>query len=160
MAESLEPTHYIAVDGSRNSEYAFWWACRNIPRNHRFVIFHGKYEPPRFKALMFPDPSEEREQLVKEVEQEHYEILDKYFTFCKDANRKCSIKTALYRSPRELGGKICDQALSGGAESVVCASRGLGTFGKAIFGSTSSSILNECDIPVSVVRSPPRYTPQ
>lgn len=145
-----EPNHVIAVDESENTERAFLWACENYPESHRFLITHGKYVPTSFTGKVPPTGHDLDEE--ERIETNHKRVFEKYNSLCKANNRACEFHSVDFLTANDLGKKICDVAKRTHSKSVVCSSRDLGKFGKVMLGSTSDTLLSDCDSSVTVVK--------
>eukprot|EP01089_Gocevia_fonbrunei_P000246 TRINITY_DN10256_c0_g1_i1.p1 TRINITY_DN10256_c0_g1~~TRINITY_DN10256_c0_g1_i1.p1 ORF type:complete len:164 (+),score=13.25 TRINITY_DN10256_c0_g1_i1:125-616(+) len=147
---STEPeNHVIAVDEGENTEKAFMWACASYPAPHKFIIVHGRFDHQSFTRHRPAFNLHETDEDKENTEHKHQQIFDRYRYLCKKMNRNCEFQSLDYHSPSVLGTKICEVAHAHNSTSVVCSSRELGTIGKVLLGSTSASILSDCDIPVS-----------
>jgi nucleotide-binding universal stress UspA family protein len=84
-----------------------------------------------------------------------------------DAESKRTLEDALTHIPAEIPVRtvsgwgsvaqvILDEVTAGGHDLVVLGSRGRGTLGSALLGSTGHAVLNRCTVPVLIVRPPAR----
>jgi len=151
---SSEDSHVIAVDEGDNTEKAFLWACQNYPRNHRFIITHGRFSPSIYNGFNGNHFSldDEVQKERSENERKHQMVFDKYQKLCTDNNRYCNFQEVNYVTPSDLGTKICQVAKNEGASGVVCSSREPGVLNR---GTVSTSILSDCDVSVTVVKGCP-----
>ncbi|KAJ3084161.1 adenine nucleotide alpha hydrolases-like protein [Rhizoclosmatium globosum] len=150
----------IAIDPSRNSEYAFDWAIKNIVRpedGDQIVLINVRpvvsmpivYEP------VFVDFSKETEAIEAANREASHELLQSYAA--KLPAHKYNIRgVALRGDPRdEIAAKVAELKV----DMLVIGSRGLGGFQRALLGSVSDYLVHHLNVPVIVSR-PPEVEPK
>jgi hypothetical protein len=69
-------SHVIAVDGSLQSEAAFDYAAKVLPKDEKFVIVHGRHH-----NLVLPGTIKSTEMAQLD---EYYGLMDKFQKKCKE----------------------------------------------------------------------------
>merc|ERR1712093_373835 len=132
-----EKLHVVCVDDLKESRRALRFALNNVPRNHRLLLVHGKYEGRIGGERVMPE-----------------EIRSRFLRMCKDEGVMCEFKTFDYGSNREFGDKVCRLAQRNNAKSVIIGKReDVSDARRAIIGSSSQSVLSSCGLPVTIVQS-------
>jgi len=142
-------SHVIAVDESQNAEKAFEFADKNLPKEDKFIIFHGR---PHWASIPFPGNSRTKE------EKEKFEgIMNKYEGKCKETNRSCEFVNMWIRSPSEISYWINATVKTSNAKSVIVGERGISGIERVMLGSVSHAILHQSHIPVIIAKSERKY---
>ena len=81
-------TYVIAVDDSANAEKAFAHAANTLPKEDKFVVFHGRHQSSHIPSMI--KESEMREYA------EHSHIMEKYKKICSDFNVSIHYKPSIY----------------------------------------------------------------
>lgn len=132
-----EKLHVVCVDDLKESRRALRFALKNVPRNHRLLLVHGKYEGRIGGERAMPE-----------------EIRSRFLRMCKEEGMKCEFKIFDYGSNREFGDKVCRLAERNNAKSVIIGKReDVSDTRRAIIGSSSQSVLSSCGMPVTIVQS-------
>eukprot|EP00020_Sapocribrum_chincoteaguense_P001764 CAMPEP_0170738680 /NCGR_PEP_ID=MMETSP0437-20130122/4769_1 /TAXON_ID=0 /ORGANISM="Sexangularia sp." /LENGTH=145 /DNA_ID=CAMNT_0011077109 /DNA_START=68 /DNA_END=505 /DNA_ORIENTATION=+ len=139
-------SHVIAVDGSENSEWAFDYADRVFPKDHKFILFHGRSQTTNIAGNV--KAAHTRDRL------EHHGILDHFLEKCKESGRECSMRDPPHRSVSHLAENICIVGSNPEVASIVMGSRGLSSVQRAFLGSVSAAVVQSCEHPVTIVREP------
>merc|ERR1711974_264681 len=130
-----EKLHVVCVDDLKESRRALRFALKNVPRNHRLLLVHGKYEGRMGGERVMPE-----------------EIRSRLMRLCKDEGMKCELKVFDYGSNREFGERRL--AERNNAKSVIIGKReDISDTRRAIIGSSSQSVLSSCGMPVTIVQS-------
>merc|ERR1711982_60166 len=124
-----EKLHVVCVDDLKESRRALRFALKNVPRNHRLLLVHGKYEGRIGAERVMPE-----------------EIRSRLMRLCKDEGMKCEFKVFDYGSNREFGDKVCRLAERNNAKR-----EDISDTRRAIICSSSQSVLSSCGMPVTIV---------
>ena len=76
--------HVIALDGSANSNAAFRWANKNLPKQDRFILYSGLRHVPYVEGPLEGVDLEARERMLDKVRKERRQLLNKYEKECED----------------------------------------------------------------------------
>jgi len=147
-------THLIALDGSANSNAAFTWANKNLPKQDRFILYSAIRRVPYVEGPLEGIDLDARERLLEKYRKERSQMFKRYKHECGETHRECVLASPEdeFSSATSLGREICGTAREMDAKSVVCGSRGLSGFSSYMMGSVSSKIVNSCDCSVVVVK--------
>jgi len=147
-------THLIALDGSTNSQAAFIWANKNLPKQDRFILYSAIRKVPYVEGPLEGVDLDARERLLEKAHKERAQTFDRFKQACAASQRECLIASPEdeYSSSTTLGREICGTARDMHAKTVVCGSRGLSGISSYMMGSVSSKIVNSCDCSVVVVK--------
>eukprot|EP01089_Gocevia_fonbrunei_P019720 TRINITY_DN7075_c0_g1_i1.p1 TRINITY_DN7075_c0_g1~~TRINITY_DN7075_c0_g1_i1.p1 ORF type:complete len:161 (+),score=8.15 TRINITY_DN7075_c0_g1_i1:86-568(+) len=148
--------HLFAVDAGEIAETAFDWACKNLPPKARFVIVHGEAQESEVVTLG-ENIIHLQTRYTPSKNPSDDSVLQKYKLLCAQNNRKCRFASIKYANTSDLGASICAIAKHIQANSVLCGSRRHGPVGRTIFGSTSASILQECNCPITIFPAKRKY---
>ncbi|ORY51962.1 adenine nucleotide alpha hydrolases-like protein [Rhizoclosmatium globosum] len=144
----------IALDASKNSEYAFDWAIKNLIRAETDQIILINVRPavtlPVVYGPVYVDLTKESEALEAANREASHELLRSYAA--KLPAHKYNIRgVALRGDPRdEISAKVAELKV----DMLVIGSRGLGGFKKALLGSVSDYLIHHLTVPVIVSRPP------
>lgn len=136
----------IAVDGSREAEWAFNKAVEVAKRNNATLSVINIIDTRSFAAL------EQYDRAVSEKAKEFAEgLLDGYEEIAKNAGITEVNKIIDYGSPKAiLPRKAVEKT---GADVIVCGSSGLNAVERFIIGSVSEAIVRNARVDVLVVRT-------
>ncbi|XP_075254594.1 uncharacterized protein LOC142346007 [Convolutriloba macropyga] len=148
MTSSTQRRVLIAIDGSRNADYAFEYYCKHIHYStDTLFLFH------------FMDPvsmSSDLEESLREL----YDIKEAYMDglqriFVSKASKYHINKDRLHFhftcDPPEPGKAICSAAKNSESHLVIMGCRGLSKLKKALIGSVSDHVIRHAGVPVLTV---------
>merc|ERR1711879_559705 len=138
------PLSIVCIDGSKESDRAFLWAMKTLPRNHGLMLVHGVKV---HKASIHI-------QKVQNL-REHRQMAERYEIQCQQNGRACGMVHFHYQWGDELGEDVCSYARLRGAEGVITGRRAnVSNTRRALFGSLAPYVLGHCpDVWVTVVPS-------
>jgi nucleotide-binding universal stress UspA family protein len=144
----------IAYDGSDDATAAIRTASQLV-REAAAVVVHVRREPlmmerANLARAALPDSviataAQSYERAVAEAAQA---IADQGATVAREAGLQA---TAVVRAALTPWRGVCAAAEEHGTDMIVCGSRGLGGFSRAVLGSTSSAVVHHASVPVMVV---------
>jgi nucleotide-binding universal stress UspA family protein len=131
------PAVVVGVDGSESNRAAIDYAMCEAAETNRSLVLVGVLDDPGFRAQVSPYPDSERE----------WEVLTKITVAAVRDHPRLRVRRVV-----DFGNTV--NVLLGHAKLahvVVVGKRGLGTFGRVILGSTSTSVAGHAQAPVVVV---------
>ncbi|KAK2187653.1 hypothetical protein NP493_158g02010 [Ridgeia piscesae] len=136
-------TAVIAIDGSQQSEQAFYWYVKNVHKEgNNVVLVHGQELPPM--------PTRDSwDQQMQAGKKKRDEIQGKYM----EKFQQCGIKGKFISDFEKPGEFICETAKKENASYVVMGTRGLGKIRRTIMGSVSDYVVHHATCPVLVCRN-------
>jgi nucleotide-binding universal stress UspA family protein len=130
----------VCVDSSIASEQAFRYALRNIPRGHTLLLVHGIFTPPGAVDSKIED------------EKEMFRVKRKFLALCKQHGRRCAFRDFEFTNNADLGEQVCSIAERQHAGSVILGKRAAASeLRRALLGSPSLSVMERCDVPVTLI---------
>jgi len=127
----------VCVDGSSSSDKALLHAFEGKPKDHRLMLLHGVYSPA---SVPF------------RVDNEINHLADHYHEMCERAGRECHVAYFNFKSNREFGEGVCQFQNYGNVRSITIGKRAhTSSLRRMMLGSSSQSVMEHCDIPVTLV---------
>jgi nucleotide-binding universal stress UspA family protein len=131
------PAVIVGVDGSESNAAAVDYAVLEAVQTNRALVLLGVLEDPGFRAQARPHPESERE----------WEVLTRITVAAVRDHPRLRVRRVVdFGKPVDV---LLEHAKI--AHSVVVGKRGLGTFGRLMLGSTSTSVAGHAQVPVVVV---------
>lgn len=78
-------THLIALDGSANSNAAFSWANKNLPKQDRFILYSAIRRVPYVEGPLEGVDLDARERLLEKYRKERSQLFDRYKRECAES---------------------------------------------------------------------------
>jgi len=154
----MSSTVLVAVDGSKDSEAAFNYACDRAGDRDKILVVNGwqNYTGMEF-AMVGP---------VRGLPMNHNEaktnlefskkILNQYASKCNQKKKNCEfVSVDFIGGTSSLGDVISDIAKQRRASEVVVGNRGISFGTRLLMGSVSSRIANVCETNVVIVKNNP-----
>ncbi|KAJ3193729.1 hypothetical protein HK101_004273 [Irineochytrium annulatum] len=154
MSGAVHPTRTIvmALDSSKYSDYAFSWAMKNLVQDNDQIVLvnvRPQIAPPSIADIYLSDVADTA--AVDEAnKRESHDLLRSYAS--KLPKDKYNVRgIALRGDARE---EILQKVEEMNADMLVCGSRGLGFFSRALMGSVSDYLVHHAHCPVVVPKMP------
>jgi nucleotide-binding universal stress UspA family protein len=131
------PAVIVGVDGSESNKAAIEYAVQEAAETNRSLVLVGVLDDPGFRAQARPYPGSERE----------WEVLTRITAAAVRDHPRLRVRRVVDF------GRTVDVLLEHAkiAQLVVLGKRGLGTFGRVMLGSTSTSVAGHGQAPVVIV---------
>lgn len=147
----------VCIDACKYSLNAFHWYLNNYHRQGDVVGLLHVHQTPGYPTLGIFDGgmmvTDEYSQLIQDSLDRSKTVREKYETLCKDNG--IEFKLLMADDYHSIGQVLCNLAKENNADVIICGKRGLGTFSRALLGSTSDYVVHHSHVPVVVV--PPSY---
>lgn len=150
MAEQVQNTVLVAVDGSEHCQKAFDWYCGNLHKSGDKIVFIHAIDLEKRPVVMHPHGMAFRDSYMSYIDKSQSEckkMMDCFADQCR--NQKYNFK--LVTGVGKAGEVICHTADKEKADHIVMGRRGLGTVRRTLLGSVSDYCLHHSSVPISVV---------
>lgn len=137
----------VAVDGSKEAEYAFKKAVHAALRNSAKLNLVNVIDTRSFAAIEAYDRS-----IAERAQQFSEELLNGYKKQAEDAGVKDVNVVIEYGSPKTIIAKEISKLVN--ADLIVCGATGLNAVERFLIGSVSEAIVRNAKCDVLVVRTP------
>lgn len=152
--EATPPLHLVAIDGSSDSDRAFSWAVRTLPRHDKLLLVYGtrRVPLPGLEMTLLERRSAVEHQL--RLRRKARALAQHYARRCAEEGMECYFQRVEYWGPNDLATQICRAADVHEARTVIAGSRGLGAMQRFVLGSVSTGLLHHCHPTVVIAREP------
>ncbi|CAH3124445.1 unnamed protein product [Pocillopora meandrina] len=141
----------VAVDGSKNSEYALKWYLEKASQPEDeligYHVWQQKHLPTFSLKAPFQLPAEEWKKIMEETMKEVEKVENDFTTKCGSVKHR-KFESESSNNP---GQAIVDYAASKNVDFIIMGTRGLSPLRRTVLGSVSDYVLHHTHIPVAVV---------
>jgi len=145
----------VALDGSKNSEFALNWFLEKRRRPEDEVIGYYAWEHSRLPTFSlkapFQPPTEEWEKIMEETLKQKSKVENSFSSTCQALKIPYKFFGENCTKPGE---GIVAMAMKQKADLIVMGTRGLSTLRRTVLGSVSDYCLHHSEIPIAVVPTP------
>ncbi|XP_048741466.1 putative universal stress protein SAUSA300_1656 [Ostrea edulis] len=155
LTETYTPrTVLIALDGSEDSKFAFYWYVHNIyrPGDRVVLVYAVEFQSDKDYRWLYSFTKNDEEKLGESLDKDrskHQEIMNNFSQMLVNSKILGEVNAIDAKAPGE---GIVSAAKEINASFIVTGTRGLGKVRRTLLGSVSDYVLRHASVPVVVCK--------